>query len=118
MLRPSGGGTNGPVTPSALECYLSASLTFHAAFQAVNTHRWQVPSAPALEVGEFVAKAPDSGLEVRLKMEEEATTTVEGVSRWRLVLRVTPDPVTCPVEGAAEISARIEEFFRRRVGFH
>ncbi|KAL5107227.1 Mediator of RNA polymerase II transcription subunit 14 [Taenia crassiceps] len=115
MLRPSGGGTNGPVTPSALECYLSASLTFHAAFQAVNTHRWQVPSAPALEVGEFVAKAPDSGLEVRLKMEEEAATTVEGVSRWRLVLKVTPDPVSCPVEGAAEISARIEEFFRRRV---
>ncbi|KAL5968490.1 Mediator of RNA polymerase II transcription subunit 14, partial [Taenia solium] len=116
MLSPSGGGAKGPVTPSALECYLSASLTFHAAFQAVNTHRWQVPSAPALEVGEFVAKAPDSGLEVRLKMEEETTTTtVEGVSRWRLVLRVTPDPASCPVEEAAEISARIEEFFRRRV---
>ncbi|EUB58559.1 Mediator of RNA polymerase II transcription subunit [Echinococcus granulosus] len=115
MLRPSGGGTNGPVSPSALECYLSASLTFHAAFQAVNAHRWQVPSAPAIEVGEFVAKAPDSGLEVRLKMEEEEATTVEGVPRWRLVLRVTPDPVSCPAEGAAELGARIEEFFRRRV---
>ncbi|VDD74923.1 unnamed protein product [Mesocestoides corti] len=108
--------TPGRGSPSPLECYLSASLIFHASFQAVNTLRWQVPSAPVAQAGEFASKVPDSGLEVRLKLHAEEPSKPEGfLPRWRLGLMVTPDPLTCPAERSAELSGRIGEFFQRRV---
>lgn len=83
----------------------------------MSTQRWQISNSPSVEVGEFSAKAPESGLGVFLKLESEDSVSggEKASPRWRLGLRVTPDPGSCSPEGAAELSSRIEEFFRRRV---
>lgn len=104
------------VAISALESYFSASLIFHASNQAINNLRWQNSSPLAVDAGEFTAKTPfEKGLEVRVKMHLQEDEIDGNLPRWRLQLKVAPDSDSSSSEGAAELSSKIEEFFRRRV---
>lgn len=105
------------VTISPLEKYFSSSLIFHASNQVMNSLRWQISTPLVIDAGEFTAKAPvEKGMEVRVKMHLQDDPIDGNLPNWRLQLKVTPDvdPNSASNE-SGEFSARIEEFFRRRV---
>ncbi|VUZ44593.1 unnamed protein product, partial [Hymenolepis diminuta] len=105
------------VTISPLEKYFSSSLIFHASNQVMNSLRWQISTPLVIDAGEFTAKAPmEKGMEVRVKMHLQDDPIDGSLPNWRLQLKVTPDvDMNSASNESGEFSARIEEFFRRRV---
>ncbi|VDO07562.1 unnamed protein product [Rodentolepis nana] len=105
------------VTISPLEKYFSSSLIFHASNQVMNSLRWQISAPLDIDTGEFTAKShPDKGIEVKVKMYIWDDPVEGNLPSWRLQLKVSSDlEKSYTSNESGEFSAKIEEFFSRRV---